>query len=1054
MMRIFWGKRSGQYELSQDIYVLAVYVGDIQLVQCTLNVDSTAADCLDYLRHKLEFRQSEVFGLRYQMRCNDPDNRMWRWVEAEKPLRKQLDKYACKPRQVHLGILFHTPNIFALQDDMARSLYYTLLKTKVLGGVYLIEIDKYVKLAALSLQVEFGDYEPTVHSLDFLRAQMLLPGALSRSIPFLDDFLLRILTAYERHCGKDASIAAIEYIVEVMQADNYGEELFTAKDDESTEVRVGYRLDGVIVKRFNGKTLLYKFDEIKEFTTSKRNVTVKCFDGTNAVFSLENADMATYVCHLLRWQFKFAMTDAVMHKSVPHTIYNPNGSGRTFGAVNSRALPRMTSVEPPSTRTTNSLDMGASICSSDPPCSSNSLLARAISNPFVNHSSLQGSTSINAAALGSSMNMPPSVSTPSIPHHFVAAPAAIQTPFEMRDVEHRILRQLLSEKRAARKIGSSPEIHTINARYTSHASNIGRTTALSGVGRRLNLNGRNSGMGTTSLSTPDLFLKCASTPNLGPFSQGRVVSSASGTRAPGQCITYPVPLPSNPGSTHVLHVGNGIPPPPLENLQSILARLRPPIESPMNLSPCDTTRTQSIDENYSPVSTPSSAGLPDRPPLSFDSDTPDSFTKMPPASAASRHVLLNGVILNDRPDFLDPRHCHGFGSENATDIAYRLTDDTTKLFGYKLSNPSMIDMEFAGIPQKRLSAGASTSQNAENVKRNRPKAVLPYEDTRVMLHPTRKNTDGYINASNVQVPIGDKLFRYVLTQAPMKQTLEDFWQMIWESGARIVVAMNSRPDEAGIIYWPTHTGSKLSIGDYSIRHSHTTVTRSLITTILTVKSLSSGEKRTIYRLDFTGFGREEGVPANTEVFLDFIDAVNSVKRHIENEIQRDADSGVFVNSSRNNSRSRSRSTNRSSLLDVTNKLRSHSVEHNSSLWRRKLQPRGAQLSSTSSSTHSDASTGSSSNDAHSRPNGTGFRLDVTLDAQPAILVHCSDGSGDSGVFVLVEAIIHCIENNVAVDVGKLLKLLRHQRACLVRSPGQYRFVYESVLAYLQRSRLI
>ena len=124
-MKIFWGKRSGRYELSQDIFVLTVYVGDYSLAQCTLDENSTSRDCLDYLRQKLNLKQLEVFGLKYQMRCNDPDNRMWRWVEADKPLKKQLDKFACKPRQVQLGILFHTPNVFALHDSVARLVTFT-----------------------------------------------------------------------------------------------------------------------------------------------------------------------------------------------------------------------------------------------------------------------------------------------------------------------------------------------------------------------------------------------------------------------------------------------------------------------------------------------------------------------------------------------------------------------------------------------------------------------------------------------------------------------------------------------------------------------------------------------------------------------------------------------------------------------------------------------------------------------------------------------------------------------------------------------------------------
>lgn len=83
-----------------------------------------------------------------------------RWVEMDRPLRRQLEKWACKRWAVQLAILFHTPNVFALVDATARSLYYHLLKQNIFNGKYSIENEKYVNLAAYSLQVEFGNYDP------------------------------------------------------------------------------------------------------------------------------------------------------------------------------------------------------------------------------------------------------------------------------------------------------------------------------------------------------------------------------------------------------------------------------------------------------------------------------------------------------------------------------------------------------------------------------------------------------------------------------------------------------------------------------------------------------------------------------------------------------------------------------------------------------------------------------------------------------------------------------------------------------------------------------
>ena len=93
--------------------------------------------------------------------------------------------------------------------------------------------------------------------------------------------------------------------------------------------------------------------------------------------------------------------------------------------------------------------------------------------------------------------------------------------------------------------------------------------------------------------------------------------------------------------------------------------------------------------------------------------------------------------------------------------------------------------------------------------------------------------------------------------------------MIWESGSRIVVAM-TEGSEAGDapVYWPTKAHEKLSVGSFSVRQRSVTVAKGMTTTILSLKYSSSGEKRIIYHLNFTGFRNDvDGVPADVETFL-------------------------------------------------------------------------------------------------------------------------------------------------------------------------------------------
>lgn len=64
----------------------------------------------------------------------------------------------------------------------------------------------------------------------------------------------------------------------------------------------------------------------------------------------------------------------------------------------------------------------------------------------------------------------------------------------------------------------------------------------------------------------------------------------------------------------------------------------------------------------------------------------------------------------------------------------------------------MVFTEYERILKKRLVDGeCSTARLPENAERNRFQDVLPYDDTRVELVPTKENNTGYINASHIKV---------------------------------------------------------------------------------------------------------------------------------------------------------------------------------------------------------------------------------------------------------------------------------------------------------------
>ncbi|CRL02503.1 CLUMA_CG015161, isoform A [Clunio marinus] len=93
--------------------------------------------------------------------------------------------------------------------------------------------------------------------------------------------------------------------------------------------------------------------------------------------------------------------------------------------------------------------------------------------------------------------------------------------------------------------------------------------------------------------------------------------------------------------------------------------------------------------------------------------------------------------------------------------------------------------------------------------KNRSVDCLPYDHARVVL-PTA--TDNYINAVIVKDcgPI-----RFILTQTPMANTINDYWEMVWMQKANSLVCLHTS-NELLDPFWPQNVGEEKTYGDISV----------------------------------------------------------------------------------------------------------------------------------------------------------------------------------------------------------------------------------------------
>ncbi|XP_067252491.1 tyrosine-protein phosphatase non-receptor type 4b isoform X2 [Chanodichthys erythropterus] len=252
--------------------------------------------------------------------------------------------------------------------------------------------------------------------------------------------------------------------------------------------------------------------------------------------------------------------------------------------------------------------------------------------------------------------------------------------------------------------------------------------------------------------------------------------------------------------------------------------------------------------------------------------------------------------------------------------------------------------QFDQLYRKRPGMSMSCARLPQNVSKNRYRDISPYDTTRVVL----KGTDDYINANfiNMEVPSKGEVKRYIACQGPLPGTCSDFWQMVWEQSATLVVMLTTQVERGRVKchqYWPNVSASG-TYGGFQVTCVSEEGSSAYLLRDLTLTHLESKEERQICQMQYLAWP-DHGVPDDSSDFLNFVSQVRSKR----------------------------------------------------------------------------------------------------ADTPEPVVVHCSAGIGRTGVLITMETAMCLIENGQSVYPLDIVRAMRDQRAMMIQTPSQYRFVCEAIL---------
>lgn len=214
--------------------------------------------------------------------------------------------------------------------------------------------------------------------------------------------------------------------------------------------------------------------------------------------------------------------------------------------------------------------------------------------------------------------------------------------------------------------------------------------------------------------------------------------------------------------------------------------------------------------------------------------------------------------------------------------ARNLYQHLQRLLQISSDDPSGVLTEME-LEYKRLSnikAPQSKFQSANlaaNKFKNRLVNILPYEATRVCLQilPSVAEGSDYINANFID---GYKYKKaYIATQAPLAETIDDFWRMLWEHNSTIIVMLTKLREmgrEKCAQYWPSERSVRYQyfvvdpIAEYNMSQ--------YILREFKVTDARDGQSRTIRQFQFVDWP-EQGVPKCGESVIELIGQVHKTK---------------------------------------------------------------------------------------------------------------------------------------------------------------------------------
>ncbi|XP_034609732.1 protein 4.1 isoform X41 [Trachemys scripta elegans] len=205
---------------------------DDTIYECALDKHAKGQDLLRKVCEHLNLLEEDYFGLAV---WDSPTSKTW--LDSAKEIKKQVHG---GPWNFTFNVKFYPPDPAQLTEDITRYYLCLQLRHDIVTGRLPCSFATLALLSSYTVQSELGDYDPELHSADYVSEFKLAPNQTKE----LEE---KVMELHKTYRSMTPAQADLEFLENAKKLSMYGVDLHQAKDLEGVDIILGVCSSGLLV---------------------------------------------------------------------------------------------------------------------------------------------------------------------------------------------------------------------------------------------------------------------------------------------------------------------------------------------------------------------------------------------------------------------------------------------------------------------------------------------------------------------------------------------------------------------------------------------------------------------------------------------------------------------------------------------------------------------------------------------------------------------------------------------------------------------------------------